>query len=250
MKTNRKIRIVCCQLLLVLGLLLVTQATVKADQFDEGVAAYQAGNYQKALELFKLVAAEEGDPSSQGILGVMYANGQGVPQDYTEAVKWYRKSAVQGSGASQHNLGFLYDKGLGVPQDYTEALKWYRKSAAQGNAIAQNKLGIMYDNGFGVPQNYTEAIKWYRKSAEQGHGSSQYNLGLMFFKGQGVPQDYVQAHKWFNLSASRSQGKTHEEAVLLRKRIQKTMTPPQLAKAQKLAREWKPKTWIELSQQN
>jgi hypothetical protein len=144
----------------------------------------------------------------------------------------------------------MYDKSRGVPQDYVEAVKWYRKAAAQGNAIAQNKMGIMYDKGFGVPKDYTEAIKWYRKSAEQGHGSSQFNLGLLFVKGQGVPQDYVQAHKWFNLCASRSTGKTHEEAVLFRKRIQKTMTPAQLAKAQKLAREWKPKTWKQLSQRN
>jgi len=205
MKTPRKIIIVCVQLLLVLSLLLGAQATVKADQFDEGIAAYEAGNFQKALELFKLVAAEEGDPSAQGILGVMYANGQGMPQDYREAAKWYRKSAVQGYDIAQHNLGYMYDKGLGVPQDYTEA------------------------------------IKWYRKAAEQGHGSSQYNLGLMFVNGQGVPQDYVQAHKWFNLSASRSKGKPHEEAVLFRKHIQKIMTPAQLAQAQKLAREWKPK---------
>jgi len=106
---------------------------------------------------------------------------------------------------------------------------------------AQHNLGFMYDKGRGVPQDYTEAIKWYRKAAEQGYSSSQYNLGLMFVNGRGVPQDYVQAHKWFNLSASRSKGKTHEEAVLFRKRIQKTMTPAQLAKAQKLAREWKPK---------
>jgi len=53
MKSHRKIPIVCLQLLLVLVLLLGTQATVKADQFDESVAAYHAGNYEKALNIFK-----------------------------------------------------------------------------------------------------------------------------------------------------------------------------------------------------
>jgi len=67
---------------------------------------------------------------------------------------------------------------------------------------------------------------------------------------RGVLQDYVQAHKWFNLSASRSQGKVHEKAVGNRDIVEKRMTPAQVAEAQKLAREWKPKTWKELSQKN
>ncbi len=47
----------------------------------------------------------------------------------------------------------MYDNGRGVPQDYQEALKWYRLAAEQGNAIAQYNLGFMYDNGEGVPQD-------------------------------------------------------------------------------------------------
>ncbi len=65
-----------------------------------------------------------------------------------------------------------------------------------------------------------------------------------------MPQDYVQAHKWFNLSASRSQGKLHEESVQNRDVSEQRMTPAQVAEAQRLAHEWKPKTWKELSQQN
>jgi len=67
MKTHWKISIVCFQLLLVLGCSLGTQATVKTDQFDEGTAAYQAGNYQKALELFKPFA-EQGDAKAQNTI--------------------------------------------------------------------------------------------------------------------------------------------------------------------------------------
>ena len=102
--------------------------------------------------------------------------------------------------------------------------------------------------GQGVSQDYTEAVKWYRKAAEQGVAKAQYNLGAMYFDGQGVPQDYIQAHKWLNLSASRLQGEAHEMAVRNRDIAEKKMTPDQVAEAQKLALEWKLKTWKELSQ--
>jgi TPR repeat protein len=66
----------------------------------------------------------------------------------------------------------------------------------------------------------------------------------MYAKGEGVPQDYVQAHKWFNLAASRfpaSEKENRDKAVENRDRIAAKMTPAQIAEAQKLAREWKPK---------
>ena len=78
---------------------------------------------------------------------------------------------------AQYNLGIMYYNGQGVPQDYAEAVKWYRLAADQGDAYAQYNLGVMYDNGEGVPQDYKEAVKWYRLAAEQGHAKAQYNLG-------------------------------------------------------------------------
>ena len=70
----------------------------------------------------------------------------------------------------------MYDDGRAVPQDYAEAVKWYRKAAGQGDAGAQNNLGVMYKNGRGVPQDYVEALQWYRKAAEQGNAEAQGNL--------------------------------------------------------------------------
>ena len=57
----------------------------------------------------------------------MYGEGLGVPQDWPEAERWWRKAAKQGVAEAQYNLGHRYRKGLGVPQDYAEAVKWYRK---------------------------------------------------------------------------------------------------------------------------
>ncbi len=151
------------------------------------------------------------------------------------------KAAEQGLAEAQYNLGVRYYLGQGVPQDFTEAAKWYQKPAEQGLAYAQYKLGVMYSNGRGVPKDDAEAVKWYEKAAEQGLAEAQYNLGVRYGKGQGVPQDLTEAHKWFNLAASRSQGKVHEGSVRNRDIAEKKMTPAQIAEARKLAQEWKPK---------
>ena len=68
---------------------------------------------------------------------------------------------------AQHNLGFMYDNGQGTPQDYAEAVKWYRLAAEQGHAQALNNLGFMYENGHGVLQDYAEAHKWYNLAASR-----------------------------------------------------------------------------------
>ncbi|BDV00460.1 hypothetical protein TDMWS_05450 [Thermodesulfomicrobium sp. WS] len=169
--------------------------------FDEGLAAYDRGDYATALKEWRPLA-EQGHAGAQNKLGVMYAKGQGVSKDDAEALKWFRKAAEQGYAAAQGALGFMYGDGRGVPQDYAEAVKWYRKAAEQGDTKAQNNLGAMYKNGRGVPQDYAEAVKWYRKAAEQGDTKAQNNLGAMYEDGQGVPEDKVLAYALYNLSAA------------------------------------------------
>ena len=74
--------------------------------------------------------------------------------------------------------------------------------------------------------------------AEQGNVISQYTLGVLYANGYGVPQDFVQAYKWYNLAAANGA----EVAGLRRDTLAKQMIPAQIAEAQQLAREWKPKT--------
>lgn len=200
---------------------------------QEGIDAYGKGNYPAALKEFRPLAAK-GNAAAQSILGFMYANGQGVPQDYNKAEKWYLKAAAQGDADAQTFLGIMYGKGQGVPQDYVKAAEWYRKAAEQGFADAQSNLGMMYANGQGVPQDDKEAAAWYRKAAGQGSAPAQFNLGVMYANGQGVSLDMVEAHKWFSLA----EAVVGEEAASNRKLVEADMTPPQIEEAQKLAREW------------
>ena len=126
--------------------------------------------------------------------------------------------------------------------DYASALKEWRPLAEQGDAAAQANLGFMYFEGQGVPQDYAEGVRWFRLAAEQGHGRAQAMLGVMYDAGEGVTQDYVQAHMWYNLAAARlPPGALRDMVVWGRDNIAKHMTPDQIAEAQRLAREWKPK---------
>ena len=145
--------------------------------------------------------AEGGYDWAQVSLGSMYENGDGVPKDSAEVVKWYRKAADQGNASAQYDLGEMYASGDGVPKDGAEAVKWYRKAADQGYHWAQVRLGTMYANGDGVPKDSAEAVKWYRKAAEQGYAEAQDTLGLMYAKGYGVPKDSAEAVKWYRKAA-------------------------------------------------
>src|SRR5438094_977528 len=89
-------------------------------------------------------AAQEGDPAAQCYLGICYQTGQGVQQDYPEAVKWYRLAAEQECGPAQCNLGLCYETGRGVEQNVREAVKWFCRAARQGDKTAQHNLGVYY----------------------------------------------------------------------------------------------------------
>jgi TPR repeat protein len=145
-----------------------------------------------------------------------------------------RVKAEQGDAYAQYNLGLMYRKGQGVAQDYKEAIKWYRLAAEQGVADAQYNLGVAYYKGQGVAQDYKEAVKWTRLAAEQGVAEAQTNLGVMYAQGKGVAQDYVMAHMYWNVAGVSG----HKNAIKGRGLVEKEMTPSQIAEAQKLAKEW------------
>lgn len=247
---------------------------------DEAVEDNNRGDYILAFQKFHLLA-DQGIAEAQLYLGYMYADGTGADQDNHNAVKWYRKAAEQGLAEAQYELGGFYHMGSRkIPQDYYEAEKWYRKAAEQGFAKAQMNLGGMYATGQGVQRNDREGEKWTRKAAEQGYGEAQlalgviydegrgvvrdkteaarwywkavqglsekaeqgdglaqFSLGMMYMQGRGVAQDYVEAHKWLNLATSQG----FPDAVQRRDQLIPLMTSSQLAKAQELARNWRPK---------
>ena len=134
-------------------------------------------------------------------MGSLYFYGNGVPQDYTEAGRWYGKAAEQGEPTAELGLASAFFYGKGVPKDYAEGIRWYRKSAGHGNAAAQFSLGSIYSQGTGVQQDYAQAISWYRKAASQGDAGAEYALGYLYYNGRGLPRDYGAALRWLHASA-------------------------------------------------
>jgi uncharacterized protein len=127
--------------------------------------------------------------------------------------------------------------------DKAEDYRLTRLAAEQGNAKAQYLLGLFYFDGQGVAQSYTEAAKWFRRAAEQGNDEAQFELAGAYFFGFGVPQDYIEAHKWANLAVSRGAEEiTRQSHFTMLETIAERLTPEQIVEAQKLAREWKPKS--------
>ena len=139
---------------------------------------------------------------------------------------------------AQVRLGMMYGNGEGVPQDDAEAAKWYRSAAEQGHGTAQLFLGHAYTNGEGVPQDDAEASKWYRSAAEQGIGGAYRALGRAYYLGRGVLQDMVQTYMWYNLASVSLTGEMQDAVVRVRDLLYREMTPDQRAEAQRLAREW------------
>jgi len=160
-----------------------------------------------------------------------------IREDYAAAVQEWQPLAEQGNAEAQYNLGILYHKGRGVPQDDVQARKWYAKAAAQGLAKAQFSLGTLYFNGEGGPKDYKQALRWFHLASDQGEALAQTKIAIMYDDGEGVPKDKVQAYKWFSLAAMNGD----KPAPMLRNLLAKEMTPEQIAEAEKLASEWKPK---------
>jgi TPR repeat protein len=110
-------------------LALASTGVVRADALGGGTAAFNRGDYNMAARLL-MPQAERGNARAQGMVGFMYATGQGLPQAYDAASYWYRLSAEQGDPTSQYLLGLAYDKGQGVPQDDVAAYKWLNLATA------------------------------------------------------------------------------------------------------------------------
>jgi len=116
--------------------------------FDEGVAAFDKGDYKTALREFR-VSAAKGDARAQYNLGVMYRTGRGVKRDYQEADRWYRNAAELGHTGAQFSLGLMYQEGF---------------------------IGKMYVKGQGIKKNYVKAYKWFNIAASNGHQTSKKNM--------------------------------------------------------------------------
>jgi TPR repeat protein len=229
-----------------------------ADQLDDAVAAERRDDCSTAVSIYRSLAAK-GVGKAFERLGYFSEIGHCTNRDWVEAAKLYDKAADAGEQGATASLSFIGRNWkymyFGKPIDPT-VYALVAKAAKRGNAVAQVSLGAMnypigdvaYDptiQNAGITGNLQEAILWYRRAADQGDVDALVKLGVAYSEGIGVPQDYVEAHKFFNVAAPRVSNPRDADirGNIIRHRDELTakMTPSQIAEAQRLARDWKPK---------
>jgi TPR repeat protein len=241
--------------------LMAAAAHAGPGNYNQAMEAYYKDDFVTAARLLH-VLAERGNINAQRELGRMYAKGEGAPKDeaeakrlfklaseqedalksyntgdFAKALQVFRPLAEKGQALAEYILGLAYTNAQGVSENYPEGLKWLQKAGEQGEAKAQFAVGVAYFKGLGVQKDYGEAFKWYRRAADQGLGVAQYNLGAMYAKGEAVTQDVVTAHLLYGLAATSG----IKAAGAAKNQLAKTMTPEQIAQAEKMAKDWKPK---------
>lgn len=155
--------------------------------------------------------AESGRAAAQFALAEAYHYGEGLPEDQSQAIKWYEKAAVKGHLEAQLALGYIYfglfvtgepewEMTYGPVEQYNFApFKWLEKAAAKDDPGAQLHLGYMYYYGFDVPKDNQQAVKWFQRAALQGQERAAYYLAMMYEDGaDDVAQNYDEALLWYN----------------------------------------------------
>jgi TPR repeat protein len=138
-----------------------SKAIGSEDSFIKGYTAYVLKNYKLARIYWKPIA-KEGNQNAQYLLGVMYANGQGVKTDFQKASHWFLKSALQGDVGAMYFLGTFLKEGKGINQNFLKAGEWFQKAAEKGYPDAQLQLGEMYASGKGKPKDFLKAYIWMK----------------------------------------------------------------------------------------
>lgn len=154
--------------------------------------------------------------------------------DYAAAQRQLQPLAEQGDPTAQYALGIIYLNEFVEPPTPDAAAIWIRKAAEQGYLLAQTELARMYRTGDGVSQDFSEMVKWYCKAAEQGDVGAQLLMADSYAYGYGVEPDHVRAYMWYEI-AIRYWGPL---AVRARDMIAAKMTSEQVAEAVMLAGDW------------
>ena len=178
--------------------------------------------------------AEQGDAEAQYFMGAYYYYGEGVEQDYTEAVKWFTLAAEKGVANAKYDLGRCYFIGSGVAEDKKKALELLEQASAQGHVAAKLEIGkyyigksgyedkvfallsyvasqenleaayyvgLCYANGYGAPKAADKAFEYYMKAGSNGYVPAMREVGKCYSFGRGVERDFDKASSWLEKAA-------------------------------------------------
>ena len=134
---------------------------------------------QKAPEI-PVREEDQNDPDMKNALELLRAGRD------AEAARFLLLSSNNGNPSAQYSLGLLYATGNGVPEDFAMAVEYFSKAAEQDIAAAQNDLGMCYYDGTGTAKNDKLAAYWFGRAAKLGMTEAQLRLGNMYMSGSGV----------------------------------------------------------------
>ncbi len=204
------------RLLLVLAVLLQATSLAAAQSFEDGLAALRSDNAPRAEEIW-LALADQGDGQAQYALGTLYEQGHpGVPQDVAKAIIWYQKSVEQGIPSAENNLALIYATGRGVERDPANALNLWLSAANKGHVQAQYNAGLAFFRGSGVERDIGRASQLFQQAAAGGLADSQYALAQMYRLGIGVERNAQTSLFWYEQAAAQGHVSSQTEADELR----------------------------------
>ena len=197
------------------------------EDYEKGLAAYEAGDYTTAIAHFTTAAALK-HPGAQCYLGICYQEGKGVTKDWSEAATWYHAAADQEDAEAEYRLALCYLYAIGVKYDAGRFVLWMKKAAEHGHVRAQAEYGVnghdqkmlrkaakkgdpfaqnyladdLYDSEKEAKDEwYRKAAEGFRKAAEQGDARAAKELGGMYEDGRGVTKNPAEAEKWYRKAA-------------------------------------------------
>ena len=186
---------------------------------ENGIGCEQ--DYARAIALYEQVMEAEDLSVYDAYLkdaaatnrGMMHIHGEGMEQNYEEAMNCFKKAADDDYAMAEYYLGQMYENGFGCDQDYDKAFDWYQKAANQDYAPALNQMGYLYYNGYGVDTDIDQAIYYQKLAAMQGYAAAQINLGYLFENGIGVEQNYSTALAYYRMAAEQNNEGAKEAVV-------------------------------------
>lgn len=152
-------------------------------------------NVRQAVKLFRETGGKVG--ASALMMGVAYEEGKGLPQNFAEAVDWYRKAIALGQNEAYAYLGSAYLDGRGVPASEEEAVSLLQQGADKGDPRSQRRLAVLYTQGKGVPYDYEKALHWSLEAARGGDIQAMYLAAAMYEKGIGTSRSVEDARRLY-----------------------------------------------------
>lgn len=153
-------------------------------------------NHEEAYALL-IRGAEEGGGESVELVGLMYAEGLGVPKSLPDAIYWLQLAADGGSYKADIMLESLRKTGrIPMPKDYPNSFAELLQLAASDHATACYEAGVFYIRGQGVRKNETEGVRWILRAAELGNPRAQWHIAEILDAGRYVPRDAEAAARW------------------------------------------------------